>query len=98
MKSLQQWLQLARRSKGVSLPEELKQLVNKPKESLGDSEKKKLRRYFLTRIHPEGSSLFAEPQANVDATNKALEEFNNNFQKWDRAWVGCMQARGYTVT
>ncbi len=36
-----------------------------------------------------------EAQAQMDA---AIEDFNNNFQRWDRAWVGCMQARGYTVT
>lgn len=37
----------------------------------------------------------AQAQAQMDA---AINEFNDSFQRWDRAWVGCMQARGYTVT
>ena len=37
----------------------------------------------------------ASAQAQADA---AVNDFNNNFQKWDRAWLGCMQARDYSVT
>jgi hypothetical protein len=37
----------------------------------------------------------AQAQAQMEA---AIDEFNQNFQRWDRAWVGCMQARDYTVT
>lgn len=37
----------------------------------------------------------AQAEAQAQA---AVDEFNQNFQRWDRAWVGCMQARDYTVT
>lgn len=37
----------------------------------------------------------ASAESQMDA---ALEEFSNDFQRWDRAWVGCMQSRDYTIT
>ncbi len=46
-----------------------------------------------------GGSRSRRAQANAQAqAQAAVDEFSTNFQRWDRAWVGCMQARGYTVT
>lgn len=28
----------------------------------------------------------------------AIDQFNTQFQQWDRNWTACMQGRGYTIT
>lgn len=35
----------------------------------------------------------AESQADA-----AINQFNTQFQQWDRNWTACMQGRGYTIT
>ena len=36
-----------------------------------------------------------EAQAQAEA---AINQFNTQFQQWDRNWVACMQGRGYSIT
>ena len=75
-KSLTKWLAMARDTKGVGLTDEIKKLVNKPENKLGDAGKSKIRRYFLTQIHSEGREKFAQPQAEADKAKKAIDDFN----------------------
>ena len=77
-KSYKSWFNMAKQSKAVGLPDEIKKLVNKPDDKLGEPGKKKILSYFLAKVHPESSKLFAEPQAKADAAKKAFDDLNNS--------------------
>ncbi len=75
-KSFKKWLAIARQGNGTTLPDEIKKLVNRPKDKLRATEMDKIRAYFLSKVHPESVALFTEPQKKIDDTKKALDDFN----------------------
>ena len=72
-KSLKKWLEMARQTKGAGMPDDLKKLVNKPADQLGQPGQQKLREYFLTKIHPEATETFS---ATIKQRDTALAELN----------------------
>ena len=71
-KSLKKWLAMARETKGVGLPENIKKIVNKDPEKLGEPGKKNIRTHFLTHVFPETSKQLSDPRKKFDLDQKAL--------------------------
>ena len=74
-KSLKKWLVMARQTKGVGLPNDIKALVNKAPEKLVAPAKEKIRKHFLANINPETSKTLVEPRKKFNANEKSLNDF-----------------------
>ncbi len=77
-KSLSKWLAMVRQSKGEGLPDQIKEIVSLNAEKVGDSDKQKLREFFLLNVYSESRVELADELRQRDESKKKLDEFNNN--------------------
>ncbi len=76
-RSLAQWLELVRSTKGAGLPGEITKLVQQKPEDLNPKQSRQIEQYFVQNVHPDAKLIFAEPKQLRDALQQKIENYKN---------------------